>query len=355
MPETPAAGPQAGKDRVLGWIRLGRRHRDETTGGFAGVSGVLSRRRWRRRTGVDTGHLAQSAIDSSQTGQPGLVVSPANSGCDTGEALPRTRRLRRQRGVGVNRVPRRRISQFVPARSVPMDRMRIIPPLLATWSVLSFGVLSLIASFHGDHLLAAQCILTAAVLDAMDGALARRLKAETDLGAQLDSLCDMVSFGIAPALLVATGPLATVPELGAVLAPLFVVAGSYRLARFNVGGKQNFFHGMPITIAGAMLACLGALNPNWEQVAPVMALLAFLMVSKLPYHKGKAERPRLMVAEVLAVVLVWYARDVAIPLIGAVFLVYGVAGPARAAFVALSGRRRSGDLDIDSEPAGSSA
>ena len=209
------------------------------------------------------------------------------------------------------------------------DRLRPLVPTIATYGVLVAGVLSLMASLHQDFLLAAQLILTASLLDSIDGALARQWGVASPLGAQLDSLSDLVAFGVAPGILVVTAHFSNVNPIAALLASLFAIAGAYRLARFNTEDKGNSFSGLPITAAGSILTCLSLLpvGPSRDWLIPVMLLLAFLMISKVPYYGGKSERSRLMIGQILALALIWLIPDLALALLGSFFLLYGLSSP----------------------------
>jgi CDP-diacylglycerol---serine O-phosphatidyltransferase len=201
--------------------------------------------------------------------------------------------------------------------------------MIATYGVLVAGVLSIQASLNHDYMRAAQLILTAALLDSIDGTLARQWNVASALGAQLDSLADLVAFGVAPAVLVATAHFGDSPVLAAILVSVFPIAGAYRLARFNTEDKSSFFAGIPITAAGTILACLSLLplGPNHVWLIPIVLLLALLMVSKVPYYGGKSERMRLMIGQFVALLLVWTVPDLALALMGTFFLVYGLTSP----------------------------
>jgi len=212
---------------------------------------------------------------------------------------------------------------------LPGGRVRPLVPTLATYGVLVAGVLSLQASLHQDYLLAAQLVLTASVLDSLDGTLARQWGVASALGAQLDSLADLVAFGVAPAVLVVTAHFSDSPMLAALLASAFAIAGAYRLARFNTEEKGSFFSGMPITAAGSALACLSLLplGPNRGWLVPITLLLGLMMVSKVPYYGGKSERSRLFLTQPIALALIWVAPELGLAVLGSFFVLYGLASP----------------------------
>ncbi|MHB8172249.1 MAG: CDP-diacylglycerol--serine O-phosphatidyltransferase [Thermincolia bacterium] len=160
-------------------------------------------------------------------------------------------------------------------------------PSVFTLANLLLGVLSLVYSLEGEWQMAAVMILGSMVLDAMDGRLARRLDATSAFGKELDSLSDLVSFGVAPAILVYAMNLKTYGIFGLMIALIFTLCGAVRLARFNVLNITDYFVGMPITAAGAIMALLVLANQKLHAIVfPVtMVLLAYLMVSNIKVKK----------------------------------------------------------------------
>lgn len=158
-------------------------------------------------------------------------------------------------------------------------------PNLFTLSNLFFGFLSILFAANGDYRNASILILIGMMLDSMDGRLARILKAESELGKELDSLADVVTFGVAPAILVYYVSFSQYGLIGMIVAGLFPLFGAFRLARFNVNAKTStiYFTGVPITAAGGLLTLITMLN-RWipDILVPVCFMaLCFLMVSKL--------------------------------------------------------------------------
>lgn len=176
--------------------------------------------------------------------------------------------------------------------------LRSLLPNLITLSGLSFGLSSMRFAIEGEYNLAILCILFAAVFDALDGMLARHLDSESDLGFQLDSLSDFLSFGIAPGLLMYIAVF-NQNSIGAFAALIFIVFSCLRLALFNVlheKSKNNeaqridFFTGIP-TPAGAILILLPLTHvyigydwayENLNFVAGYIILISGLLVSKIP-------------------------------------------------------------------------
>ncbi|MFD0944257.1 CDP-diacylglycerol--serine O-phosphatidyltransferase [Savagea faecisuis] len=119
---------------------------------------------------------------------------------------------------------------------------------------LSFGILSLIFLFKGHPSIAVIFIIIAAMCDRFDGAAARRFHTESDFGKELDSLSDLISFGVAPAFLIYQSVLVDTLWLGIGMVIFYILAGAIRLARYNVQTFDGAFYGLPITVAGVFVA-----------------------------------------------------------------------------------------------------
>ena len=142
-----------------------------------------------------------------------------------------------------------------------MNKMRLIPNAV-TMSNLALGFFSLFLTMEGLYQEAAYAIFGAMIMDGMDGRLARRLHVVSDFGKELDSLSDLVSFGVAPALLAYAAQLHRFGRLGLLLAVGFALCGAFRLARFNVINIKAYFIGVPITFCGPLLT-LTILLTKW--------------------------------------------------------------------------------------------
>lgn len=159
-------------------------------------------------------------------------------------------------------------------------------PNAVTLGNLYCGFLSIGFAAAGQYKNAAILILIGMMLDSMDGRLARMLKADSTLGKELDSLADIVTFGVAPSFLVYYTYFYQIDFLGLIVAGLFPLFGAYRLARFNISSSKsslNYFIGVPITAAGGILALLtlfGDFLPNIITTV-VYTALCFLMVSRI--------------------------------------------------------------------------
>jgi len=158
-----------------------------------------------------------------------------------------------------------------------------------TLASLTLGLLAIFQAMQGDVRIAATCLIACVAFDGLDGALARKLGVASPFGAQMDSLADMCSFGLAAPVVVYASLVGTVPPAAAAVACALVAAcAAVRLARFNVSPKDGrFFCGVPTTMAAAVLALavlIGSPVSGAAQVAGV-AVLAFAMVSSFPYAK----------------------------------------------------------------------
>jgi CDP-diacylglycerol---serine O-phosphatidyltransferase len=160
----------------------------------------------------------------------------------------------------------------------------VSPANLITSGNLLAGFLALILAGQGEFVWAAGCVGVAAVLDWVDGFVARRSRAESEFGAQLDSLADLVSFGVAPAITIYLSVLEAVPVAGIGACLGFVLCGAWRLARFSLAcDSGGFFVGLPIPVAGVIVAALATWGPPAGLALAVTLLLTLLMVSALPF------------------------------------------------------------------------
>jgi len=185
-----------------------------------------------------------------------------------------------------------------PSRRRPgLQRGVIILPSAFTLGNLFFGIFAIVSAGRGDFQWAAWCIVFAAVLDMLDGRIARFTATGSRFGAELDSLVDAISFGVAPALIAYQLYFADQPWSW-VLSFIYVAAAVIRLARFNIeqgGHAKRSFHGLPSPTAGMVLATtypfftapgvdtlFGGL-PSAQVVGILMLALALLMLSHIPY------------------------------------------------------------------------
>lgn len=188
-------------------------------------------------------------------------------------------------------------------RTIPI---RMLVPNLITLLAICAGLTAIRLSTEGRMELAVAAIVFAAVLDGVDGRVARMIKGQSKFGAELDSLADFVNFGVAPGLILYFWQLHELNNVGWIAAMVFAIAGSLRLARFNAtmddpdkpAFAANFFTGMPAPLGAitAMLpiylSFLGTPMPPALITAFYVLLIGFLMVSRLPVFSGKAVNMR---------------------------------------------------------------
>lgn len=181
--------------------------------------------------------------------------------------------------------------------------LRALPNLITVTAMLC-GFASILRAVAGDFSGAGFFILIAALLDGIDGKIARMTGAESEIGQQFDSLSDMVAFGVAPVMLLYTwaSPQATAPAL--FCGGIYLSCVGFRLARFNLGGQEKegpFYRGVPTPAAACTLSGMIWLErattttpvPSWLMLAGAFALalvLAGLMVSKSKYYKFQQVR-----------------------------------------------------------------
>ncbi|MDN4495300.1 CDP-diacylglycerol--serine O-phosphatidyltransferase [Ureibacillus aquaedulcis] len=149
---------------------------------------------------------------------------------------------------------------------------------LITLCNLSFGGASIMATLNEAYSYSVLFIFIAAFLDRYDGKVARKFNQESELGKQLDSMGDIISFGVAPALLMYEIILADFGMIGIIFTILYIACGAFRLARFNITEATAYFVGLPITAAGTFLTFSYFLIPV---VGPQFYLFLFPLLSIL--------------------------------------------------------------------------
>lgn len=215
----------------------------------------------------------------------------------------------------------------------------VLPSLFTTANLFA-GYWSLIRTMHGRYEEAAVLIGIAIVLDMLDGRIARLTGTASEFGAELDSLSDVISFGVAPAVLVYAWGFSTMERAGWLVGFLFVVCGALRLARFNVQRHAvdgRYFVGLAIPAAAAQVAAVVYAVPQGIDLKPLAAIaacavvvLSLLMVSTFRYRsfKGFDLRTRRSYMSVLgiAALLVLVALEPQTALLGTATL-YALSGP----------------------------
>lgn len=185
-------------------------------------------------------------------------------------------------------------------RSVSFRKGVFLLPNLFTTASLFAGFLGILWAVSGRYESCALAILVSALFDGLDGKVARLTNTTSEFGVQYDSLCDLVAFGLNPALLLYHWQLGGFGRLGLMACFLFAACGALRLARFNVQSantSKKFFIGLPIPAAACIISTLVLATPYLptgmtESVLPVVCLilaylLSFLMVSRVRYASFK--------------------------------------------------------------------
>lgn len=158
---------------------------------------------------------------------------------------------------------------------------------LMTICNLSFGGASIMATLNEQYSYSVLFIFIAAFLDRYDGKVARKFNQQSELGKQLDSMSDIISFGVAPALLLYENVLLNFSFIGMVVTIIYIATGAFRLARFNITDSNSYFVGLPITVAGTILAFTYFLIPH---VANVFFMFLFLIFSFLMISTFKLKK-----------------------------------------------------------------
>lgn len=215
-------------------------------------------------------------------------------------------------------------------------------PNAFTTAALFSGFYAIIAAMNGHFEQAAIAIFIAALFDGMDGRIARMTNTQSAFGAEYDSLSDMVSFGVAPALVMFSWSLHSLGKIGWIVSFIYAVAAAFRLARFNVQLAESdgrYFTGLASPTAAAIIASLvwAGVDNHWLRLdrgvaiaaAVVTVAAAFLMVSNFRYLSFKQlDRSRVPFAMMLPLVLVLVAINYDLPMgLLMVSLLYAVSGP----------------------------
>lgn len=172
-------------------------------------------------------------------------------------------------------------------------------PNVFTFINLSCGILSILSVMNEKYLIASVFVLLAGLVDRYDGRIARFLNVSSDLGKELDSLADLVSFGVAPSILIYTLFELNEPGflgiIGLIILLVFPICGAFRLARYNTAQFDGVFTGIPITIVGCFMALFSLLllllkieltNNILTYITIVLMFVgSYLMVSKIHLKK----------------------------------------------------------------------
>jgi CDP-diacylglycerol--serine O-phosphatidyltransferase len=223
-----------------------------------------------------------------------------------------------------------------------LSRGLFVLPTLFTVGNLFCGYLSIWSSIRGTFDLSAYLIIAAGILDALDGRIARMTHSTSAFGEQYDSMADLVSFGVAPAVLAYSWGLADFHRLGWMVSFLFVVCGSMRLARFNIQAHvvdKRYFVGLPIPAAAGTVAVVVLATPErlvsrvWMAgLLGLTIVLSYLMISTIRYRSFKdldlrRRRPAwILPAIALFFAIVAYRPPIALAVLALVFVASGPVG-----------------------------
>ena len=181
-------------------------------------------------------------------------------------------------------------------------RARVVLPNALTLIGVCIGLSSINFALNQNFTLAIIAVLVAAVIDGLDGRIARLIKGTSKVGKELDSLTDIISFGVAPAFIMYFWVLNTLGKVGWLISLVYVVCIALRLARFNIntGGepswRDNFFEGVPSPAGGILVLTpliyevsgLGMVNLNYQILVPsIFIVVSILLISKVPTYAFK--------------------------------------------------------------------
>ena len=205
---------------------------------------------------------------------------------------------------------------------VASKKTRYLLPNILTLAGVCLGISSIKFSIDGNFSLAVTLILLAAILDALDGRIARLIKGASKVGKELDSLTDVISFGVAPAFIMYFWKLNELGRLGWLICLIYVICVALRLARFNVSSeaepswRDNFFEGIPSPAGGVLVliplvfSCseLNIFNINYDIIVPLFFITtSILLISKVPtYSLKKIVVPRRMTIFLLFAVILYF-------------------------------------------------
>jgi len=241
-------------------------------------------------------------------------------------------------------------------KKVELKKGIYILPSLITCGNMAFGLLSVMSSIDGHFMRAAWSLVFALICDILDGRTARLTHTTSEFGVQLDSLSDLISFGLAPSMMIYMMVLKNMGKIGAAIAVFYVLCTALRLARFNVAAANGitypFFQGLPSPAAAGVIISfvlsyelLGPADtdlnfrtipilmqamPGFFRAMPiVMVVLSFLMVSTVPYYSFKhMELTRIKTIQLLVVLIVLAILIFVFPqnIFFIIFAVYALSG-----------------------------
>lgn len=213
---------------------------------------------------------------------------------------------------------------------------RVLPSLFTVGN-LFLGIMAILLAMEDHWEYAAITVIIGMLLDGLDGRVARMLNTQSEFGKELDSLSDVITFGVSPAIIMYVSVLKNLGPEGWFITAIFPICGALRLARFNVQtSPKGYFIGLPITAAGGILATMALYDKyvdNHYIMVVGMLFLSFLMVSQVRYpafKKMKAPKAFLWIASifVIAVAIAAIRYPAELPLVIfvplAIYALYGV-------------------------------
>ncbi len=205
---------------------------------------------------------------------------------------------------------------------VSNKKSRVILPNILTLIGVCIGLTSIKFAFDGKFELSILAVIVAGIIDGLDGRIARLIKGTSKVGKELDSLTDVISFGVAPAFIMYFWSMSEIGRLGWLISIIYVVCVALRLARFNVNSeaepswRDNFFEGIP-SPAGGILVLMPLIysfseiqffKPNYQVIVPILFIfVSILLISKIPtYSLKKIVVPRSATIFLLFVIVVYF-------------------------------------------------
>ena len=205
---------------------------------------------------------------------------------------------------------------------VTSKRTRVILPNIFTLVGVCIGLSSIKFAFDGRFEISIFAIIIAAIIDGLDGRIARLIKGASKVGKELDSLTDVISFGVAPAFIMYFWKLNELGRVGWLICLIYVVCVALRLARFNVTSeaepswRDNFFEGIPSPAGGVLVLIplvysfseLNIFRLNYNLVVPIFfIIISVLLISKIPtYSLKKIAVPRRMTIFLLFGIVLYF-------------------------------------------------
>ena len=284
--------------------------------------------------------------DQEKQSRPNPAESEGNSAHDD-DFVEETRML----SMGEDEIEEEALEE---GKRVRRRGIYLLPNLFTTGALFS-GFYAIVSAMNGVFDNAAIAIFVSMILDGLDGRVARMTNTQSDFGAEYDSLADMVSFGVAPALVAFSWMLADIGKLGWFAAFIYVAGAALRLARFNtqIGSvDKRWFIGLPSPAAAAIIAGivwtfsdLNLVDTGYKYaLAFIVAAVGVLMVSNVRYNSFKEidlkGRVPFLTMFIVALVFVVIAYDPATVLL-VFFLGYGCSGPFRAVFYGKDSKDRN--------------